>query len=175
QGDVHRFGNPHYWLDPRNVRPMVSEIIEALAKISPGDYDFYRENADEYLKMLDVRIAEWERIMKPFAGARIVTFHRSWSYFAGWLGLMVADYVEPKPGIPPSPGHTAELIQLVRNGNIKAIIVEPFYDLSAPEQIARSTSARVLVLPTSIGGIEQAKDYISLMEYNVRTLAATLK
>ncbi len=174
-GDVHRFGNPHYWLDPRNMRPMVKEIIEALAKVSPGDEEFYRQNADAYLSMLDMKIKEWEAIMKPFAGDRIVTFHKSWSYFAQWLGLVVADYVEPKPGIPPTPGHTAELIQLVRNGDIRAIVVEPFYDLSAPEQIARATSAQVLVLPTSIGGVEKATDYVSLMDYNVRTLAASLQ
>jgi ABC-type Zn uptake system ZnuABC Zn-binding protein ZnuA len=174
-GDVHRFGNPHYWLDPRNVRPITSEIIAALAKVSPGDEEFYTQNAEEYLRMLDAKIKEWEAIMKPFAGDRIVTFHKSWSYFAEWLGLVVADYVEPKPGIPPTPGHTAELIQLVRTGDIRAIVVEPFYDLSAPEQIARATSARVIVLPTSIGGVEQAKDYVSLMDYNVRTLAAALQ
>jgi zinc/manganese transport system substrate-binding protein len=114
-------------------------------------------------------------MMKPFAGDRIVTFHKSWSYFAQWLGLTVAGYVEPKPGIPPTPGHTAELIQLVRTGDIQAIVVEPFYDLSAPVQIARATSASVLVLPTSIGGVDQAKDYITLMDYNVRTLAAALQ
>jgi zinc/manganese transport system substrate-binding protein len=174
-GDVHRFGNPHYWLDPRNVRPIMDEIIDALTTVSPDDNAFFRQNADVYLKRLDAQIAVWDSLMKPFAGARIITFHKSWSYFANWLGLVVADQVEPKPGIPPSPSHTAALIQLVRNGTIKAIAVEPFYDLSAPDQIARSTSAKVVVLPTSIGGVDQATDYISLIDYDVRTLAAALR
>lgn len=174
-GDVHRYGNPHYWLDPRNIRVIADEIVQALTKASPGDEPYFRSNADAYLKKLDGKITEWQAAMKPFAGSRIITFHKSWSYFANWLGLSIAGQVEPLPGIAPSPSHTAGLIQLVRQGNIKAIIVEPFYDISAPEQIARSTGASVVRLPTSVGGVEEAKDYISLMDYNVSTLAAALE
>jgi zinc/manganese transport system substrate-binding protein len=174
-GDVHRFGNPHYWLDPRNVKVIVEEMVEALAKASPGDEAFFRANADAYLKKLDEKIAGWQAQMKPFAGSKIITFHKSWSYFANWLGLVVAAQVEPLPGIAPTPSHTTDLIQLCKQGNIKAIVVEPFYDMSAPEQIARSTSAKVLQLPTSAGGVDEAKDYISLIDYDISTLAATLK
>lgn len=175
QGDVHRFGNPHYWLDPRNVRPMLEEIVAALAKASPADEPIFRANAAAYLKKLDEKIAAWENTMKPFAGSKVITFHKSWSYFADWLNLQIVGEVEPKPGIAPSPGHTAEIIQLVRAAGIKAIIVEPFYDLSAPEQIGRTTGAKVLVLPTSSGGVEQAADYIALIDYNVAALAAALR
>ncbi len=174
QGDVHRFGNPHYWLDPRNIHPIADEIVAALARVAPGDEQYFRSNAAAYLKRLDDKIAEWEKTMKPYAGNKIITFHKSWTYFARWLGLTVADQVEPKPGIAPSPSHTAELIQLVRQGNIKAIVVEPFYDMGASEQIARSTNAKVIRLTTSVGGVDEAKDYISMMDYNVKTLAATL-
>jgi zinc/manganese transport system substrate-binding protein len=175
QGDVHRFGNPHYWLDPRNIRTIVGEIVEALGRSSPADEQYFRSNAETYLKKLDAKIIEWESTMKPLRGSKIVTFHKSWSYFANWLGLDVAGEVEPKPGIPPSPSHTAELIQLVRAGNIKVIIVEPFYDTSASEQIARSTNARVLQLATSVGGVGAAKDYVSMMDYNISTLARAVQ
>jgi ABC-type Zn uptake system ZnuABC Zn-binding protein ZnuA len=175
QGDVHRFGNPHYWLDPRNVRPMMDEIVSALTKVSPADEKTFRANADAYLLRLGVKIQGWEAMMKPFAGQKIVTFHKSWSYFANWLGLDIAGEVEPKPGIAPSPTHSAELIALVRSAGIKAILVEPFYDLSAPEQIARATGAKVTVLPTSSGGLDQTRDYISLIDYDVATLASSLK
>jgi ABC-type Zn uptake system ZnuABC Zn-binding protein ZnuA len=174
-GDVHRFGNPHYWLDPRNAKVIVDEIVDALAKASPGDQQFFRANADAYLKKLDGKIAEWQATMKPFAGSKIITFHKSWSYFANCFGLDIVAQVEPLPGIAPSPSHTADLIQLCRQGNIKAIVVEPFYDISAPEQIAQSTNAKVLRLATSVGGVDEAKDYISLMDYNISTLAAVLK
>ena len=174
-GDVHRFGNPHYWLDPRNVRPIMEEILAALVKASPGDEQVFRTNADHYLKKLDEQITHWDAVMKPFAGAKIITFHKSWSYFAGWLGLTIVAQVEPLPGIAPSPSHTADLIRMVRQGDIKAIVVEPFYDMTAPEQIARTTSAKVLCLPTSVGGVDQAKDYIAMIDYDVNTLAAALR
>jgi len=175
QGDVHRFGNPHYWLDPRNARALMEEIIAAMIKVSPNDEPYFRANAEAYLKRLAAKITEWEATMKPFVGSKIITFHKSWSYFSNWLGLIIADQVEPKPGIPPSPSHTAELIKLARQGNIKAIIVEPFYDLGAAEQIARSTSANVIRLTTSVGGVDAAPDYIAMMDYNISTLAATLR
>ncbi len=175
QGDVHRFGNPHYWLDPRNVPPMMDEIVSALSKVSPADEKIFRANADAYLQKLAGKIQGWEATMKPFAGRKVITFHKSWSYFANWLGLIVAGEVEPKPGIAPSPGHSAELIALVRSAGIKAILVEPFYDLAAPEQIARATGAKVTVLPTSSGGLEQTHDYISLIDYDVATLVNSLK
>jgi ABC-type Zn uptake system ZnuABC Zn-binding protein ZnuA len=175
QGDVHKYGNPHYWLDPRNVRSMLNEIAAALARVSPGDEAAFRANGEAYAKKLDAKISAWEATMKPYAGRKVVTFHRSWSYFAAWLGLEVAAQVEPNPGIAPSPGHTAELIQLIRASGIKAIIVEPFYDMAAPEQIGRSTGAKVLALPTSIGGGGVAPDYIGLMEFDVNALAAALK
>jgi len=175
QGDVHRFGNPHYWLDPRNIRTIVEEIVAALAKVSPEDAPYFRRNADVYLAQLDGSIRQWESAMKGFAGAKVITFHRSWSYFARWLDLDVVDQVEPKPGIQPSPSHTAALIQRVREGNVKAIIVEPFYDTAAPEQIARATDARVIRLSTSVGGTSQATDYIAMMNYNIRTLTEALK
>jgi ABC-type Zn uptake system ZnuABC Zn-binding protein ZnuA len=175
QGDVHRFGNPHYWLDPRNVRVITSEIVSALAKVSPSDQKFFETNADAYVHVLEERIAGWQELMRPFAGSKIITFHKSWSYFANWLGLDIVDQVEPKPGIPPSPSHTAELINKIRQLKIKAIVVEPFYDTSAPEQLARSTGARVLSLATSVGGVSEATSYIALIDYDVKTLAAALR
>ena len=174
-GDVHRFGNPHYWLDPRNARVIVEEMITALARVSPADEPTFRANGEAYLKQLDGKIAGWQVEMKPFVGAKIVTFHKSWSYFADWLGLSVVDQVEPKPGIAPSPAHTAELIQMMRSSKIKAIVVEPFYDLGAPQQIGRATGASVLTMPTSSGGVDGVSDYIGLLDYDVRALANGLR
>ena len=173
QGDVHRFGNPHYWLDPRNVHVLAKEVVDALTKVSPSDGPTFRANADAYLKRLDAKIVSWQSTMKPYAGSKIVTFHKSWTYFANWLGLTVAGEIEPKPGIAPSPSHTVELIDLVRKAGIKVIVVEPFYDLDAPNQVARMTGAKVIVLPTSSGG-DNASDYIGLMDYDVATLANAL-
>jgi zinc/manganese transport system substrate-binding protein len=174
EGDVHRFGNPHYWLDPRNIRTVVQTMVTALSAASPADAEYFRGNAETYLRTLDGKIKEWEALARPFAGRQIVTFHRSWSYFTTWLGIGVADQVEPKPGVPPSPSHTAELIDLVRRAGITVIVVEPFYDAGAAEQIARSTGAQLLRLPTSVGGVPEATDYPALIDYNVRTLIRAL-
>lgn len=175
QGDVHRFGNPHYWLDPRNMRIVCGEIVDALSQVSPADQNFFRTNAEGWLRTLDGKIAEWERIMKPLAGSKVITYHRSWSYFARWLGLDVVDQVEPKPGIAPTPSHTADLISNIRQQGVKVIIVEPCYDLSAPETLARATGAAILRLPTSVEGVPQATDYLSMIDYDVKTLAAALR
>jgi len=174
QGDVHRYGNPHYWLDPRNIRVMVEDIAAALARKAPADEGYFRTRAEAYLAGLDKKIAQWEQTMKPLAGNKIITFHKSWSYLAAWLRLSVVDQVEPKPGIAPSPSHTAALITLVRQSGIKVIIVEPFYDASAAEQVARATNARLVRLPTSSGG-EGMTDYIGLMDANVTSLAGAFK
>jgi zinc/manganese transport system substrate-binding protein len=175
EGDVHRFGNPHYWLDPRNVRIIVGDMVDAFIGVSPQDEKYFRANADSFLNRLDRKMAEWETIMKPFAGARIITFHKSWSYFSRWLGLVVAEQIEPKPGLQPSPSHTAALMKLVRESGIRAIVVEPFYDPSAAVKIAGATAARVVRLPTSVGGVREAESYIAMMEFNIRTLAGVLQ
>jgi zinc/manganese transport system substrate-binding protein len=175
EGDVHRFGNPHYWLDPRNVPAIADEIVDALSRVSPGDEQYFRSNAERYCREVRTRTAEWEKQLKPFAGSKVLSFHRSWTYFAEWAGIVVAGQVEPKPGVPPSPSHTAEMVTLARSAGIKAIIVEPFYDAGAAEQIARSSGAQVLRLPASVGGNGEAKDYLSMMEYNVRTLTGALR
>lgn len=175
EGDVHRFGNPHYWLDPRNVPVIMEEIVTALSQVSPADAPTFKSNAAAYVKTLEAKTREWESLMKPLQGRQIITFHRSWTYFAAWLNITVAGQVEPKPGVPPSPSHTAAVIDLARKGGIKAILVEPFYDMNAPEQIAEAAGAKVLRVSTSVGGVEQARDYLSMMDYNVRTVAAALK
>ena len=175
EGDVHRFGNPHYWLDPRNVPVIMDEIVAALSQASPADAATFKANAAAYVKALEARTHEWEALMKPLQGRQVITFHRSWTYFAAWLNIVVAEQVEPKPGVPPSPSHTAAVIDLARKGGIKAILVEPFYDMTAAEQIAKAAGAKVLRVSTSVGGVEQARDYLSMMDYNVRTVAAALK
>lgn len=173
-GDVHPFGNPHYWLDPENIRTVMQEIVAGLSKISPNDQAFFHSNMEAYLKRLDGKIAEWKRIMEPLKGKKIVTYHTSFSYFAERFGLIVAGYVEPKPGIPPTPTHTTELIHLMRLGNIKVIGLEQFYEDSTPTQIAKAAGAKVVRLTTSVGGLDDTDNYISMIDYNVHALAAAL-
>ena len=113
--------------------------------------------------------------MAPFKGAKVVTYHRSWPNFADRFGLDVIGYVEPKPGIPPTPAHTIALMHEMKRQNIKVILVEPYFDLKTPKPIARDTGAEVLVLPPSVGGVKEATDYIELFDYNVNLLVQTFK
>jgi zinc/manganese transport system substrate-binding protein len=175
QGDVHPYGNPHYWLDPDNVPIIMQTIAEELSKLSPVDRNFFTVNMESYLKTLRTKIEEWKNTLSPWKGFQIISYHTSFSYFANRFGLMVAGQIEPKPGIPPTPSHTLELIQLIRKNNIRIIGVEQFYDENTPQQIAKTSGADFVRLTTAIGGREGTGSYIEMMDYNVRSLTAGFK
>ncbi|MCE1190306.1 MAG: metal ABC transporter substrate-binding protein [Ignavibacteria bacterium] len=164
QGDVHPFGNPHYWLDPENAKIMVKEISEALIARDPANAAYYEKNTHEYLHRLDAKMKEWQAAMASKRGKKIITFHASWIYFCERYGIVAAGYVEPKPGIAPSPSHNADVINIVKNNGIKLILMENFYSDAAPNQIARLTGAKVYKTATAVGGSPQAPSYIAMMD-----------
>jgi zinc/manganese transport system substrate-binding protein len=174
-GDVHPQGNPHYWLDPANGRRIAKAIQDKLTELSPGDAAYFAQRYASFHKRLADAEHAWNTAIEPLRGTRIVTYHRSWTNFAEAFGLQVVGYVEPKPGIPPSPAHTLALVQEMKRQGIKVILVEPYFDLRTPNAIARDTGARVLVLPPSVGGVKEATDYIRLFDYSVNLLVTTLK
>jgi ABC-type Zn uptake system ZnuABC Zn-binding protein ZnuA len=116
----------------------------------------------------------WLGTMKPHQGRKMVTYHRSWSYFANRFGLVVAAELEPKPGIPPSPGHVAEVIERVKGGDIKLLLMEPFYSRKAPDLLASETGITVLVCANSVGGQDEATDYFAVIDRLVRRVAEAL-
>lgn len=174
-GDVHPQGNPHYWLDPANGRRIAKAIEGKLAQMSPNDAAYFAQRYADFDRRLADAEARWKAALAPYKGTKIVTYHRSWPNFAEAFGLDVVGYVEPKPGIPPSPAHTLTLMQEMKQQGIKLILVEPYFDLKTPNAIARDTGAKVLVLPPSVGGVKEATDYIALFDYDVNLLASTLK
>jgi len=174
-GDVHPQGNPHYWLDPENGRVIAKSILEALDRLSPGDEAYFKQRYADFDKRLTDAQARWAATMAPYKGTKIVTYHRSWPNFTERFGLDVIGYVEPKPGIPPSPSHTIELIEDMKRQGAKLIVAEPYFDLKTPQAIATQVGGKVLVLAPSVGGTKEATDYIQLFEYDVNLLAATLK
>lgn len=174
-GDVHPFGNPHYWLDPKNGAIMATHITGRLSELNPDNASFYKNRLADFLKRLDEAARRWEEKMTPYHGTKVVTYHNSWPNFAKRYGLDVRDYVEPKPGVPPSPTHTLSLIQKMKAEQIKLIIVEPYFDLKIPEKIARDTGAKVLVLMPSVGGTKEIGDYFSLFEYNLNRLTSAIE
>lgn len=175
QGDVHPYGNPHYWLDPENVRVILNEITEGLSKLSPADRAYFQANADTYVKDLELAMKGWKKTLEPFRGRTLITYHTSFSYFANRFGLEIAGYVEPKPGIAPTPSHVTDLIDRMKTQRIRVIGVEQFYEQSIPSSLARSTGAALVRLSTAVGGLDGTDSYKSLIDYNVRTLADAFK
>ena len=174
-GDVHPAGNPHYWLEPGNGRLIATAMRDKLTELSPADKAYFAQRYADFDKRLAEGERRWDAAMAPYKGTKIVTYHRSWPNFSERFGLDVMGYVEPKPGIPPSPSHTLDLIADMKRDNVKIILVEPYFDLKTPQSIARETGAQVLVLAPSVGGVPEATDYIKLFDYDINMLAAALK
>lgn len=174
-GDVHPMGNPHYWLDPENVKIVAYNIANRLSELSPDKAQYFQENLASFNKKIDEKMAEWNKKMEPFKGRKIAIYHRSWPYFVDRFGLVIACELEPKPGIPPSPAHLKEVIDIMKRDKVGVILMEVFYDEKPAQFVAGQTGAKVIVVPNSVGGIKEAKDYFSLMDTVVDRLAEGLK
>ena len=170
EGDVHPLGNPHYWLDPDNGRRIARGIANKLADMDTADGAFFQQRFQDFEKQLLAAEQKWDAEMKPYRGRKVVTYHRSLPNFAKHFGLDVIGYVEPRPGIPPTPSHTLELIQLMKRENCKIILVEPYFDLKTPQSIARETGAQVVVYLPSVGGVKEVTTYFQLFDYDIALL-----
>ena len=170
-GDVHPMGNPHYWLDPENVKMVAYNIAKRLSELSPGNAPYFQENLASFNRKMDEKMAEWNKKMEPFKGRKIAIYHRSWPYFVNRFGLVVACELEPKPGIPPSPTHLKEVIDIMKRDKVGVILMEVFYDEKPAQFVASQTGAKVIVVPNSVGGTKEANDYIGLMDTIVNKLA----
>jgi ABC-type Zn uptake system ZnuABC Zn-binding protein ZnuA len=170
EGDVHPLGNPHYWLDPDNGRRIARGIANKLADMDTADGAFFQQRFQDFEKRLLAAEQKWDAEMKPYRGRKVVTYHRSLPNFAKHFGLDVIGYVEPRPGIPPTPSHTLELIQLMKRENCKIILVEPYFDLKTPQSIARETGAQVVVYLPSVGGVKEVTTYFQLFDYDIALL-----
>ena len=174
-GDIHCYGNPHYWTDPENAAPILNRILSRLVELRPADAEIFRRNYQGYSEKLAATIQKWKAVLLPFKDAAIVTYHNSWPYFVRCFGLDIAGYVEPKPGIPPTPRHISMLIDKMRASNAKILVMEPYFNLKTATAIAEKAGAKVVVLSPSVGGVRGANTYIDLLEYNVNHLADALK
>ncbi len=174
-GDVHPSGNPHYWLEPGNGRRMAQAIQKKLSELDPGDAAYFASRYADFDSRLAAAEKRWDAMMAPYKGTKIVTYHRSWPNFAERFGMDVMGYVEPKPGIPPSPSHTLDLIQEMKRQNVKVILVEPYFDLKTPNSVARETGAQVVVLAPSVGAEKEITDYVKLFDYDLGKLVAAFQ
>jgi len=174
-GDVHPLGNPHYWLDPANAVRMAIEITNKLTELRPADGPYFAQRLNNFKVRMNEANKRWVAQMAPFRGAKIVTYHNSLPNFVRHFGLTVVDHVEPKPGIPPSPSHTLELMNEIKDQQVKVILMEPYFDRKTPDSIAERTGARVVVMYPSVGGKTELDDYFKLFDYNIDQLVKALK
>ena len=174
-GDVHPLGNPHYWLEPENGRRIARGIADKLAEMRPQDAAYFQQRYQAFDQKLTQAEKAWQAQMQPFRGRKVVTYHNSWPNFTQRFGLNVVGYIEPRPGIPPSPAHTVELIGLMKREGVKVILVEPYFDLRTPNSVAAATGAKVVILMPSVGGEKQITDYFKLFDYDIKLLTDAFK
>jgi len=175
EGDIHIFGNPHYWLDPMNGKIIARNICNGLERVDPSNKIFYEANLKTFDDRIDAKMKEWQAKMAPFRGANVIAYHNEWVYFETRFGLHVVDFMEPKPGIPPTPSQLVKVINEIKANNIKVIISSPYFTTSSSDVVAKQTGVKVLTLATSTGAFDAVKNYFDLFDYDINQLTAALK
>jgi len=174
-GDIHPLGNPHYWLDPENGKIMAAHLAEVFSALDGKNAGVYRANLQAFNQKLDAKEAEWMKLLAPFRGTKIVTYHKSFEYFAERFGFQIFGQLEPKPGIEPSPTHINSLIPRAKEAGVKLLLIEGFRPRRTAEYVAGQIGAKLLIVPEKLGGVAQARDYISLFDYDVTQIVSALK
>jgi len=175
EGDIHIYGNPHYWLDPLNGKIIARNIANGLERVDPSNRSVYEKNLQTFFGKIDARMKEWQLKMALFKGSKIIAYHNEWVYFETRFGLQVVDFMEPKPGIPPTPSQLVKVIKEVKANNIKVIISSPYFTTSSSDVVAKQTGVKELTLATSVGAFDAIKTYFDLFDYNINQLTAALK
>jgi zinc/manganese transport system substrate-binding protein len=175
QGDIHAAGNPHYLVDPVNAKIVAQNIAAALALNDSADAEFFQANLKTFSERIDAKLMEWQAALAPFKGAHVVAYHNSWIYFGERFGLKIDLFLEPKPGIPPTPAHLADVIAQMKTQNVRAVIVDPYLNRKTAETAARNTGATVVAVTQFPGGVKGTEGgYFQLMDYLVDSLVKAL-
>ncbi len=174
-GDVHALGNPHFAVDPIIAKAIAQHIAQSFSALDPANAAFYEANYKKFEAAINAKLQEWGAALLPFRGQHVVAYHDSWPYFAHRFGLDIDLFLEPKPGIPPSPSHLVEVIAQMKAQHAKAIIVEPFHDRRNAEKVASATGAKVVNFSQFPGGLPGTDSYVKLIDTLVSRLAAALK
>ena len=169
-GDVHPFGNPHFTLDPVNGRLIARLLAERFCAIAPVDCQVFKTNLKQFEDTIDARLAVWQKQMAPLRGTKVVSYHKSYSYLAERFGLRVVNTIEPKPGIPPSASHVRDLVAQMKAEGVALILMEPNRERKTPAFLAQETGAKVVVVPSMVGGSKEAGDYPSLFDSIVKAI-----
>ena len=175
EGDIHIYGNPHYWLDPLNGKVIARNIANGLERVDPSNKSTYEANLQSFFKKIDDKMKDWQSKMAPFKGTKIIAYHNEWVYLETRFGLNIVDFMEPKPGIPPSPSQLVKVIKEIQANSIKVIISSPYFTTSSSDVVAKQTGVKELTLATSVGAFDPIKNYFDLFDYDIQQLTAILK
>jgi ABC-type Zn uptake system ZnuABC Zn-binding protein ZnuA len=173
-GHAHGVANPHYWLDPENARIVSLGIAEGLARMLPAERARIAGNQERFVADLDRALARWTAQLAPVAGVKLIAYHNSWPYFARRFRLDVIGFIEPKPGVAPSPAQLARLVALGKKSAVRAVVHEPYEPEDAARFVAQKLGKPFVLLATSVGSAPEAKDYFALFDHNVAILAKAL-
>jgi zinc/manganese transport system substrate-binding protein len=175
RGDIHAAGNPHYLVDPVNAKAVAQHIADAFCAKDEKSSAVYKKNLKTFTDTLDAKIVEWEKKMEPFKGQQVVAYHNSWVYFGNRFGLKIDLFLEPKPGVPPTPTHLAEVITKMREDHVHVIIVDPYLNRRTAETVASKADGIVVDVTQFPGGVKGTEGgYVQLMDYLVNSLSRAL-
>jgi zinc/manganese transport system substrate-binding protein len=174
-GDVHAYGNPHYTLNPQNAQRMAATLVKAMCDADPANADFYRKNAVEFVQNMADLSREIRQTFAPYAGLKVVTFHKAWEYFADAVPIEIVGTIEPHPAITPSPAQVKATIELMKQNGVKVVICETYDDPKLAQYVADEAGAKMVVLPDHVNGVPEASSYQELFRYDVKKLMETAK
>lgn len=173
-GDIHPGGNPHYFHDPRAMLAVARGMAARLSEIDPAGASAYRKGLEAFARRTEAARRDWERRLAPFRGIPVISYHKSWSYLFDWLGLRAAGYIEPKPGIPPSPSHVAELVGRGRREGMRVIVRENFQQDATTRVLAGQLAAEVVDLPAG-SDLDAGQSYVDRIARVIDALEAALQ
>ncbi len=171
EGDIHAFGNPHFHMDPENARIIARNILVRLQEVDPVNSDYYSQRAREFEARLDAKIDEWKILTADLDGKEVISYHEDILYFADFLGLKVKEYLEPKPGIPPSPKHLQFLKEYAAANHVHAIVMPTYYPKGAAEALAKRINGKVVTIAQGVGEVQGTDDFFSFFDYNFKQIS----
>src|SRR5712692_6229360 len=174
-GDIHPSGNPHVHTDPRNIARVAQALEERMTQLDPANADGYRSRGKSFRERWQAAIARWEQQVAPLKGVPIVVYHKDFSYFINWTGMREAGSLEPKPGIPPTPSHLAELVDQMKRAPAKVIVYSPYNSPQAAEFLSSRANIPTVMMPFTVGGTDRAKDLFGLFDDTIARLLVAVK
>ena len=174
EGDIHPLGNPHYYADPKNLEIVARHLAEVFSRLDPANAADYAANAKAFDERMDASLEKWEKEMSPYKGSPVVSYHRNFDYFVDRFGLKLFGTVEPKPGIPPSPRHIAELSESMKKERVRVVLYQPYYSADASREVAKRAGGVAVEIATEVGGVPEAKDVFSKFDVLVASVAGAL-